>query len=94
MNLFELQSADFAARHIGPDDNETREMLNVIGVASMDELIDKTVPTGIRLQTPMITGEPVSEFEYLQQLKQAASKNKVFKNERRGSAGESSWNHP
>ena len=79
MNLFELQSADFAARHIGPDDNETREMLNVIGVASMDELIDKTVPAGIRLPNPMITGEPVSEFEYLQQLKQAASKNKVFK---------------
>ena len=44
MNLFEKQSAEFATRHIGPDENETAEMLDTIGVGSLDELIDKTIP--------------------------------------------------
>jgi hypothetical protein len=48
MDLFKKQSAEFANRHIGPDAQETMEMLAVIGVDTLDELIDKTVPSGIR----------------------------------------------
>ena len=79
MNLFEKQSAEFATRHIGPDENETAEMLSVIGVDTIDELIDKTIPKGIRLQNKMGIGEPMSEYEYLKELKKIADKNKVFK---------------
>ena len=81
MNLFEKQSAEFSVRHIGPDEAETAEMLAVIGVDSLDELIDKTVPSGIRLKSPSLggVGEAVSEFEYLTELKNIADKNKVFK---------------
>src|SRR5665647_2814669 len=81
MNLFEKQSAEFSARHIGPDDSETKEMLAAIGVDTLDELIDKTVPTGIRLQSPSFggVGEALSEFEYLNELKNIANLNKVFK---------------
>lgn len=79
MNLFEKQSTDFAVRHIGPDENETKEMLAAIGVGSMDELIDKTVPSNIRLHEKLDVPEPVSEFEYLVELKKIAQKNKVFK---------------
>lgn len=50
MNLFEKQSAEFSARHIGPDESETKEMLATIGVGTLNELIDKTVPSGIRLK--------------------------------------------
>jgi glycine dehydrogenase len=81
MNLFEKQAAEFASRHIGPDELETKEMLTVIGVNSLDELIDKTIPSGIRLNSPSLgeVGEAMSEFEYLAELKNIANKNKVFK---------------
>lgn len=79
MNLFEKQSAEFASRHIGPDENETREMLATIGVGSLEELIDRTVPAGIRLPEKLDVAEPMSEFEYLTELKTIADKNKVFK---------------
>ncbi len=79
MNLFEKQSADFAERHIGPDENETREMLTAIGLDSIEELIDKTVPAGIRLKERLGIAEPMSEFEYLTELKTIANKNKIFK---------------
>ena len=79
MNLFEKQSAEFAVRHIGPNEAETRKMLGEIGVNSIDELIDKTIPASIRLQEELDVPEGVSEFEYLDDLKQIAHQNKVFK---------------
>ncbi len=79
MNLFDKQSAEFASRHIGPDETETREMLAVIGVRSLDELIDKTIPKGIRLNKSLNIPESMSESEYLSELKSIANKNKIFK---------------
>jgi glycine dehydrogenase len=79
MNLFEKQSAEFSGRHIGPDESETGEMLAVIGVKSLDELMDKTVPSAIRLHKKLDVPEPMSEFEYLAELKNIANKNKAFK---------------
>ncbi len=79
MNLFEKQSSEFLSRHIGTDETETNEMLATIGVGSLDELIDKTVPTGIRLNKKLDIAQPISEFEYLGELKKIANKNKVFK---------------
>ena len=80
MNLFEQQSAEFQARHIGVNETATREMLDVIGVKEIDELIDKTIPASIRLKQPLQNPAPQGEFEYLQELKTIAAKNKVFKN--------------
>ncbi|MES1225922.1 MAG: glycine dehydrogenase (aminomethyl-transferring), partial [Bacteroidota bacterium] len=80
MNLFEQQSAEFQARHIGVNEAATREMLTVIGVKDIDELIGKTIPASIRLKTPLQNPVPQGEFEYLQELKTTAAKNKVFKN--------------
>ena len=79
MNLFEQQNQEFTARHIGPNEQETKAMLKVIGVRSTDELIEQTVPASIRLKTPLQTAGPVSEFQYLADLKKTASLNKVFK---------------
>jgi glycine dehydrogenase len=79
MNLFEQQQHEFTARHIGPNEQETKAMLNAIGVNSIDELIDKTVPASIRLQSPLQTAGPVSEYQYLTDLKKTASLNKVCK---------------
>ena len=50
MNLFEKQSSEFTARHIGPDETETKEMFAEIGVNSIEELIDKTIPAGYKIK--------------------------------------------
>ncbi|RXF69503.1 aminomethyl-transferring glycine dehydrogenase [Arcticibacter tournemirensis] len=69
----------FESRHISPDGLETSEMLATTGVSSLEELIDQTIPTQIRLKHPLNLPAPKSEFEYLANLKQLSSKNKVFK---------------
>ncbi|MEP7252174.1 MAG: aminomethyl-transferring glycine dehydrogenase [Ginsengibacter sp.] len=79
MNLFEKQSSEFTERHIGPDEDETRKMLSEIGVGSLDELIDRTVPRGIRLKNDLEVPPALSEFEYLAELKEVAKENLVLK---------------
>jgi glycine dehydrogenase len=80
MNLFEQQAREFWERHIGPNKQETEEMLETIGVASLDELINKTVPQDIRIEKTLDVAGPISEHQYLNELRKTASKNKVFKN--------------
>ncbi len=79
MNLFEKQQNEFAGRHIGPNESETEAMLATIGLQSIEELISKTIPDGIRIKKELEIPAAVSEFEYLNQLKIIAAKNKVFK---------------
>lgn len=79
MNLFAQLQHEFLQRHIGPDAQETREMLDTIGIDSIDELINKTVPTAIRLPKPLNLPAAVSEAEYLRQIKNVSLGNKVSK---------------
>ncbi|MDE3143717.1 MAG: hypothetical protein KGL19_06160 [Bacteroidota bacterium] len=79
MNLFQEQNTEFQRRHNGPNAADTASMLATIGVKSMEELIAKTVPASIRLQQELNLPAAISEFEYLQELKQVAAKNKLFK---------------
>jgi glycine dehydrogenase len=79
MNLFEQQSREFASRHIGPNEHEREQMLKTIGINSLDELIDRTIPASIRDRKKLKIEGPVSEYEYLSSLKQVAAKNKVYK---------------
>ena len=79
MNNFEFYDK-FVDRHVGPNEEEISKMLSAIGVSSLDELIDKTVPASIRLKEKLQLDPPHSEFEFLNHLKQIAGKNKVFKN--------------
>ena len=70
---------DFAnRRHIGPSPEEMAEMLKVLGVDTLDELIDQTVPASIRSKEPLEFGKAKSEREWLWYIKQVAKKNKVF----------------
>src|SRR5436190_6098797 len=80
MNLFELQSQEFTGTHIGPDEHEAHDMLKVIGVNGIDELIDKTVPPSIRMKKDLNLPEAMSEYAYLQHIKNISLKNKLFKN--------------
>ena len=70
---------EFQARHIGPRATDINAMLQTIGVSSLDQLIDETVPANIRLKKSMNIGTPKAEYQYLQELKSIAQKNKVFK---------------
>ncbi|MBK6379872.1 MAG: hypothetical protein IPF72_09125 [Chitinophagaceae bacterium] len=79
MNLFKEQQYEFAGRHIGPNDAETSEMLKTIGIDNLDALIDKTIPAAIRLKKPLQLPVAQTEFEYLDELKKIAAKNKIFK---------------
>lgn len=69
----------FAARHIGISQTELRQMLQVIGVSSLDQLIDETVPESIRMQKPLSLPAALTENEYLTMLKKIGAKNKIFK---------------
>ena len=69
----------FASRHNGPRKNEIKEMLAKIGVASVDELINQTVPANIRLKQPLRVAPAMSEFQYTKHLKALGKKNKVFR---------------
>jgi glycine dehydrogenase len=79
MDLFTQQQQEFRTRHIGPNELETSQMLRETGNDSLDQLIGKTIPAAIRLKQPLQNPEPQSEYEYLQELKKVAAKNKVFK---------------
>uniref|UniRef100_A0AAQ5ZKZ4 glycine dehydrogenase (aminomethyl-transferring) n=1 Tax=Amphiprion ocellaris TaxID=80972 RepID=A0AAQ5ZKZ4_AMPOC len=70
---------DFAERHIGPGEREKREMLDVLGLESVDQLIEDTVPSSIRMQRSMKMDDPVCENEVLESLQKIASKNKVWR---------------
>ncbi|MFZ9660892.1 MAG: glycine dehydrogenase, partial [Chitinophagaceae bacterium] len=80
MNLFDSQKNEFQHRHLGPDNAETESMLKTIGEPSIDSLIGKTVPSAIGMKNALSVPPPMSEFEYLQHLKDISLQNKIFKN--------------
>ena len=69
----------FSKRHIGPTDQEKSAMLAKIGVKSIQELIDLTVPKNIRLKGELNIDAAMSEKQYLDYIGNIAKRNKVFK---------------
>ncbi|HMN47584.1 MAG TPA: aminomethyl-transferring glycine dehydrogenase [Ignavibacteriaceae bacterium] len=69
----------FEFRHIGPDEKDIKLMAKECGVNSIDELIDETIPKNIRLENELKLDEPLSEFEFINKIKEIASKNEVYK---------------
>ncbi|MCB9033785.1 MAG: aminomethyl-transferring glycine dehydrogenase [Chitinophagales bacterium] len=70
----------FQPRHIGTTAEETKHMLQTIGVDAIEQLIEKTIPNSIRLQNDLAISEALDEPSYLQHIEAIANKNKVFKN--------------
>src|SRR5690554_6105332 len=78
-SLAELEQQDaFIRRHIGPDAEEQRSMLQTLGLSSLDELIDQTVPRSIRLNSPLELAGPRSETDVLACLREMAAGNQLF----------------
>ncbi len=74
-----MNTYSFQRRHIGPYGEEEKEMLDYIGVDSLEQLIDETIPSDIRLSKSLELDEPISEYEYLNHIEELSKKNKVFK---------------
>lgn len=69
----------FANRHNSANAQEITDMLAQVGTASLDALIEQTIPASIRLPKALDLPQPKTETEFLQQFRQLANKNKVFK---------------
>src|SRR5436305_9629387 len=72
-----MDGGSFTARHIGPSEDEQREMLQALGFDSLDAMIEATVPESIRLRRRLAIHEGLSEHEALASLRRIAKKNEV-----------------
>ncbi len=75
-----LEHEKFTKRHIGPREYEVKEMLETIGIHSIEELINQTVPDNILLTNKPDLDVPLIESELLADMERLASKNKLYKN--------------
>ncbi|MFV0290575.1 MAG: aminomethyl-transferring glycine dehydrogenase [Mangrovibacterium sp.] len=73
-----MANDNFEDRHIGPRKSEIAEMLQMIGTSSLEELIEQTVPSNIRLKKELQLSKGLSERQYLKKIKAIAAKNRVF----------------
>lgn len=70
----------FVERHIGMNDQELAQMLQVIGVKSVEELISQVVPATIRLKQPLnLPAEGMSEYEFMNHIREISRKNKIYR---------------
>lgn len=79
MHLNPQYGERFETRHIGPDAEQVQEMLKTVKAKSLDELIEQTIPANIRLKKPLNLPAAQSEFDFLNNFRRLAAKNKVFK---------------
>ncbi len=69
----------FVRRHIGPTQEDGRLMLKTLGLGGVEDLIDKTIPSSIRLRRPLQIGQEHSEYSVLGRLRELASRNRIFR---------------
>ena len=73
-----MDTTKFENRHIGVTEEECSSMLQTIGLQSIDELIDQTIPSNIRLKELMDIPEAMTEREFAEHIGELASKNNLF----------------
>ena len=73
-----MRTDKFVERHIGPNEEEIQKMLDKINAKSIDELLDETIPSSIRLEEPLALDSGISEFEFSKHIQALGRKNKTF----------------
>lgn len=73
-----MKTDSFASRHIGVSEKDIEVMLRKIGVSTLDELINKTIPTNIRLAGPLALPPAMTEYEFSSHIAELAGLNKLF----------------
>jgi glycine dehydrogenase len=71
--------ADFVRRHVGPDETEVAEMLDALGLESLDALVGETLPGAIRRSRPLELPPPLAEALALEELRKKATCNQVLR---------------
>lgn len=74
-----MDTTSFALRHIGPNSQEQKAMLNTIGATSIDQLVSQTIPADIRLKSGLDLDKAMTEQEYLTHIYELSQLNQVFK---------------
>ena len=74
-----MNTNSFAQRHIGPRKSDLNKMLKTIGLNSMEELINQTIPEDILLKERLSLNKAMSEQEYQEHNNLLSLKNKLFK---------------
>jgi len=67
-----------SGRHIGIEEKDMEHMLTTIGVKSLDELINQTIPSNIRLKKPLSLPAPITERAFSEHICELGAKNKLF----------------
>ena len=73
-----MKTDAFALRHIGPRENDVAHMLKTIGAATLNQLIDETIPSDIRLKSDLDLEPAMTEYEFANHIQKLGNKNKVF----------------
>ncbi len=74
-----MDTTSFALRHIGPNSDQQKAMLNTIGVTSIEQLVSETIPAGIRLKKDLDLKPSLSEQEYSSHIYKLSQLNKIYK---------------
>lgn len=74
-----LSVEPFESRHIGLNSEQRSELLKYLGINSIDALIEKTVPSGIRLGKELNLAPPLSESEAISEIRKIANQNQVYR---------------
>ncbi|MDG1251217.1 MAG: aminomethyl-transferring glycine dehydrogenase [Flavobacteriaceae bacterium] len=68
----------FLGRHLGPNEDEIKKMLNKIGASSLSELLQETIPESIRLEKTLELPDGISEYEFSKHIHLIGKENKGF----------------
>ena len=74
-----MHTDKFLHRHLGPRNEDIKEMLSVIGLSSVEELINKTVPDSILSDEKLKLDKAMSEYQYQKYISEILNKNKIYK---------------
>ena len=74
-----MNSNHFLRRHLGPGGGDLEHMLSIIGVRTLEQLMDETIPASILLEGELQLEEGITESEYIRLIRQLGRKNKLFK---------------
>ena len=74
-----MKKYNFSDRHIGPREHDINSIMKDVGVKSIDELINQTIPKHIQLNSEMNLPKPLSENRFIEHMKELANKNKCYR---------------
>ena len=69
----------FEYRHNGPSNEEIDAMLKELGMSSLDELVQESIPSSILQESPLVLEKPLAEYEFLNRVREIGSKNVVYR---------------